>query len=66
MAANADDLFVAAEEATAPRSPGGTTVENGIETVTTTASRLFDWKKAALIAAVVLAIYLTWRETRDE
>lgn len=62
MAANADEVFTTTS---APASPGGTTVQNGVETVTVTASKLFDWKKAALIAFILLAVYVTWRQTRD-
>lgn len=41
----------------------GTTVENGIETVTTTATRLPNW---ALIAAAVGLAYLAFRSDGDD
>lgn len=42
---------------TSPESPGGTTVEEGIETVTVTASKLPDWKKIAMIVAFAAILY---------
>lgn len=41
---------------TGPVSPGGTTVENGIETVTVEKSRLFPWGKVLTILAVFFAV----------
>lgn len=74
MAANADDVFdpsspqyAATSAATTPvSSPGGTTVQNGIETVTTTATKLFDWKKAAIVALILFAVYITWKQTHED
>lgn len=45
------------EEPIPPASPGGTTVENGIETVTVTASPLPNWQKIAIIAAIAFALW---------
>lgn len=45
------------ENETPPSSPGGTTTENDIETVTVEASRLTDWKKLALAFALGALVY---------
>lgn len=44
-------------DSTDPLSPGGTTVENDIETVTVEATRLPNWQKVAVALAVALLIY---------
>lgn len=49
----------------APLSPGGTTVENGIETVTVSAPRETDWGKYLLIFAIAsLGAYLLAQKSR--
>lgn len=42
---------------TNPQSPGGTTVENGIETVTVEATKLINWKQIAIALAVAAVLY---------
>lgn len=40
-----------------PQSPGGTTTENHIETVTVEATRLPDWQKILIVVGLAFALY---------
>lgn len=42
---------------TVPQSPGGTTTEDNIETVTVTASKLVDWNKIAIATIIAAVLY---------